>query len=146
MRIGNTVYDYGEWNGGYGKNSFGVAGNGIVLKFSGKDADNYISNRSKLYATVSHNVTGLNTSAMVGYYEGLINSGQVVYINDPVGRMTNTGVRVDTYNLIGNQCATKVTQALQIGGAPYIPPNYSMSPIGINSYLNALELMNRMNY
>jgi len=91
-------------------------------------------------------VTGLNTSAMVGYYEGLISSGQVVSINDPVGRMTNTGVRVDTYNLISNQCATKVTQALQIGGAPYIAPNYSMSPISLNYYLNALELMNRMNH
>lgn len=75
--------DYGEWNGEYGKNSFGMAGNAIVLKFTEKDADDYISMRTGKYETVAHNVPDLKTKAMVDYCKGLINGGTVITINTP---------------------------------------------------------------
>ena len=142
IRIGNTVYDYGEWNGGFNKDSFGPVGDGILLKFEGSDADNYINIRSADNDTKSYVLKGLDANKMIGYYDNISNGSPFITINDPIKRQTNVGFHIDSYNLLNNHCATKVTQALQAGGAPFIPENYSMSPTNLSWYLSALQLMN----
>jgi RHS repeat-associated protein len=146
IKIGNTIYDYGEWNGGYlkgelndGNGQFGAIGKGILLKVEGKDAEAYVKFRTESFPTDFYNIYTLDASKMVNYFENLIKNGTPVQITVPSMRGgVEKGYHIDTYMVIGNHCATKVIAALMRGGDFYLENNakYYNSPISLGNYLD----------
>ena len=136
IQIGNVVYDYGEWNGGFSKDRFSVIGDGILIKKKGSEAEQYINDRMMSSPTEVYTIEGLDARKMVEYFEGMTRESQTVSLQNGLNKYANKGNSVDTYVFLGNHCGTKVTRALGAGGMPCISPRSTMTPVYVGKYLN----------
>lgn len=128
IEVDGNVYSYGRYNGSDSPSSgpFGPTGDGVLLKYSGSDAQNFIKTRTAKYPTVSRTFD-VNVAAAQAYFDNL-------YLN---GTANGTkGVVVDQYYLIGNNCSTTVCAGLRAGGFNMIP---IQTPASFAYYINYLN-------
>ena len=125
IEINGTVFSYGRYNGSYSPSSgaLGPVGDGILLKKTGEDAQAFIDDRTSQFPTSVYVINNVNANAVYDFYQNAYNNGAV---NLDGGRF------IDTYFLLGNNCATGVCRGLQEGGSS-IP--IFQTPAGLNRFL-----------
>ena len=129
IELNGTIYSYGRYNGSYSPSMgrFGPVGDGVLLKKTGKEAQDFIEKRTKKFPTKVYTYKKINTEKAVNYLEKLYNNGNL----NPNGE----GKIVDTYYLLGNNCTTTVCNALRAGG---INIDIIQTPMGFIDYNNKL--------
>ena len=134
LEVDGTVYSYGRYNGSYSpaSGSLGPLGDGVLLKLEGKNAANFIAERTQKYPTSKYSVK-VNASSTKAYYDKLYNSGTPL-----TGKhgFYSYGRSIDTYNLVGpggNNCATLTYKAIRAGGTNV---GAWQAPADVNRYYN----------
>jgi len=138
IEVNGTVFSYGRYNGSYSPSMgrFGPAGPGVLIKYSGNKASQFINDRIAKYPTdvYSINSNSFDATSAYNYLNGLYNSG-TPNANGP-------GMIIDTYFIVGNNCSTIVGNALNAGGFSTV----SRSPAELGSFLRgALSLQQFLN-
>jgi len=115
IQVNSVVFSYGRYNGSYSPQlgRYGPIGEGILYKYEGLEATNFIKERMKQSPTKSYVVNDLNVINAFNYLNNLYNEGKPVI--DAAGNVKK-GKYIDTYYLLGNNCSTIVSKALQEGG------------------------------
>ena len=133
IEINGTVYSYGRYDGSYSPLSgrFGPAGPGVMMRYKGNEAKDFIKERTGKYPTNVYQINNanFNADAAYNYLNNLYWSGEP---NSSGGRV------VDTYLLLGNNCSTVVCDGLRAGG-------YNINagtPSELNSILNFSIILN----
>ena len=124
LEIDGTVYTYGRYGARTPESSGDLApsGEGILHKYTGKAAKNYIKSVTSKSEYFSYKVSIKSKQSVHEYYNSLIKNGQ------SVDKYT---YNVDTYRLISNNCTTHSLNALRAGGAE-IP--FIITPSGAYQY------------
>jgi len=132
IEVNGSVFSYGRYDGSYSPSSgaFGPVGNGVLLKKS----HSYAVERMAKNPTSVYSFPNANANAIYNYLNGAYNAGTPA---------VNGGMIIDTYFLIGNNCATTTCGALQVGGIniPMI-----QTPAGFNSYMHPVDWMKYEQY
>jgi len=114
IEVDGTVFSYGRYNGSYTPQSgrFGPVGEGVLYKYDGEDAAKFITQRKEESPTNSYSVS-VDIGKTYSYLNSIYSNGKPnIDENGKSGRV------VDTYFLLGNNCTTIVSRALQQGGLP----------------------------
>ncbi len=138
-----VVYTYGRYNGSYTPSSgaFGPLGNGVLVKYNGDKAREYINKHFKKGKSAKgYLIPDVDKNKVVEYFEEQWQGGVDVpeFVEKNGEQIKNEyysfGKIIDTYILPGNNCTTKTRDGLKAGGfdvsiesLPYNPP----SDIGI---------------
>jgi len=125
---GITVYSYGRYNGSYTPFLGGLApfGDGVLLKYTGDEAKEYLKKRLSLGDGKTTNVYFLpdaDQQAITKYYEDLYQQGKdlpktkVKDGKEEPNPYYGDGKIVDTYSIVGSSCVTKTCDAIEESGA-----------------------------
>jgi len=117
------VYTYGRYLGGNkGKSSSASSdpsGRGVLIRMTGTEAKRYLKHELKEYNAKAFEVKGANEQKTKEYYDKIFNSApklkesEVTEFEDKNIYGTPNQARViDTYKLLGNNCTTKVIEAV----------------------------------
>lgn len=108
--------------------ALGPTGDGVLLKYTGQAAKDFIANRTGKNPTQSYTVSASHKKVL-SHFRKLYSSGTA----NPSG-----GVVIDKYMLVGNSCVSNCVGGLNAGGANI--PRIIVTPAGLNSYFNDLGL------
>lgn len=130
VQIGNEIYSYGRYNGSDSPSmgDKGPTGDGVLLKYTGKAAKEFIANRTGKNSTRSYTVSA-SYKKVLSHFRKLYSSGTA----NPSG-----GVVIDRYMLVGNSCVSNCIRGLNSGGANI--PITIITPAGLNGYFIDLNL------
>ena len=128
IELNGTVFSYGRYDGSYSPASgrFGPIGPGIMMRYKGREAEDFIKLRTSKYPTNVYSINNayFNSTNAYDYLNNLYWSGST----------NKTGGRdIGTYLIIGSNCATIVCDGLNAGGMNI---NYG-TPSTLNNYLNS---------
>jgi hypothetical protein len=146
VSIGNgtnrTVYNYGRYNGGTWYTG-GTSGSGILLKFEGKEAANYI--RTELYRMEAKvfRIKNADENAVRKFFEDKYNQGNKI---DSDSKDINTfGREIDKYFILSNNCTTLSIKGIKAGGSDVFDGDGFIIPKSLQNFLEKSDNPNITN-
>jgi|GEM_PF-2838777 len=129
LRVKGAVFSYGRYNGSYSPalGAFGPVGDGVLLKYTGSQARQFIKSRTSKFPTNQYTISGINANATYNFFNDAYNAGTP---------LENGGRLINTYTLLGNNCATSVCNGLRAGGSS-IP--VFQTPATLNGFLHKVR-------
>ena len=126
--VNGAVFSYGRYNGSYSSSSgaFGPVGEGVLYKNTGAAARAFIAERTGKFPTNVYSFS-LDANATYNFFNDAYNAGSY---NTQDSRV------IDTYFLLGNNCATVVCGGLRSGG--YSIPSIQ-TPGGFVNWMNKIN-------
>ena len=114
------AYSYGRY-GELGKNkgslnSLNRRGEGVLYRYVGDDATNYIRKNLFNYNAYAFEINGVDESDVRWWFDILYYSKGERSSSDKLKDVTNAKV-IDLYDLLSNNCTTKTIDALRAGGS-----------------------------
>lgn len=147
---GIRVYTYGRYYGSYFPSSgqFGMVGDGVLLRFDGEKASDYINNHfNKGNTAKAYLIPSAKPDKIINFYENLLSKGSSLpkFITKNGCQVPNEyyeyGKKIDIYSILGHNCVSLAAKALNEGGFDIKKESLQQSPpIGIISPSN-LQLM-----
>ena len=109
--VNGTVFSYGRYDGSFSPSSgrYGPVGPGIMMRYKGREAQEFIKKRTGKYPTSIYNITDVNAKSAYNYWNNMYWSGEE---NASGGRHVNTYFLVG----VGTNCATMTGNGLRQGG------------------------------
>jgi len=108
IEVKGTVFSFGRYDGSYSpvSGAYGPVGKGVLLK----ETHEYAEKRMLKSPTSVYHFPTADANAIYRHMNAMYNSGKPA---------SNGGMVVGTYYLIGNNCTSITTEALQKGGINY---------------------------
>ncbi|EID73664.1 hypothetical protein W5A_10487 [Imtechella halotolerans K1] len=134
IQIGNNiVFSNGRYNGSDSPSmgAYGLTGDNVLIKKTGQEAQDFLSDRTNKYPTTIQTVNNVNASEV---YKNLNNR-----YNNGASNPNGTGVIDGRYNLLLSNCTTSTAVALKAGGVNVHAIAPKALPVQINLHNQGID-------
>ena len=113
IQVGNSVFSNGRYNGSDSPSmgAYGITGDNVLIKYTGKEAEDFVSKRTSSFPTITQKVENVNASKVFSNLNNRYNNG--------TPNTSGSGVVDGQYGLFSRNCTTCTIDALNAGGGNF---------------------------